>query len=213
MSVPERPLRLFVAAEVPLGQRELIQQGLEPHKNVFAGARFTALESQHITLKFLGTTPQEARPRLDGILGGVAAEHRASAVALSGLGVFPSATRARVLWAGVGDPESLLTRLASSLDLALGALGYGAEKRAFTPHLTLARFKTPARLREPLPRLDERRFTPFEVDRIILYSSRLHPHGARYEALASYPLNRRGRRGLDAGSSASLSDDHRSKEA
>jgi RNA 2',3'-cyclic 3'-phosphodiesterase len=192
LSVDERPLRLFVAVDVPIVQRKLLQDSIEPHAGAFEGARWTAPENQHVTLKFLGATARSGMEQLDRSLRAAAEAGHRGRVGLSELGVFPTPTKARVLWAGLTDPAFVLATAAAALDAALHDLGYGVEQRGFTPHLTLARFKHPVRLKAPLRALPAERFPSFEVDRIVLYSSRLHPTGARYEALAAYPLGATG---------------------
>lgn len=94
----------------------------------------------------------------------------------------------RVLWVGLDDPQGLLAKLAADLERAFEPLGYPTEERAFRPHLTLARFKNPIRLDQPLPVLEAERFGRFAADELQLFQSHLHPHGARYEALARFRL-------------------------
>ena len=103
--------------------------------------------------------------------------------------------RARVLWVGLDDPAGLLAALARDLEAALVPLGFEAEPRAFTPHLTLARFKPPASVAGVLS--DEPRVTApsFEVGHLALYRSHLHPKGARYEVLATIPLGSHSKEG------------------
>jgi 2'-5' RNA ligase len=107
---------------------------------------------------------------------------------LAGLGAFPNARRARVLWAGLDDADGRLVRLASSLDEALRR-EFAPEKRAFTPHLTLARFEPPSVLGDldPAIQLGE----PFVVERIVLYRSHLRRPAPRYESLGQFPLEGR----------------------
>ncbi|MEA2499462.1 MAG: 2,3-cyclic 3-phosphodiesterase, partial [Actinomycetota bacterium] len=74
----------------------------------------------------------------------------------------------------------------SGLDEAMAELGWAGEKRPFTPHLTLARFKRPQRLRElPTLSLD---LLDFVVDSFALYRSRLGRKGSRYEVVERFPL-------------------------
>jgi 2'-5' RNA ligase len=73
------------------------------------------------------------------------------------------------------------------LDEGLGSLGFAPEKRAFTPHLTLARFKTPMRLPD-LPPLSAAALVGWPAGSIVLFRSHLSPRGARYEALSDYPM-------------------------
>ena len=180
-------LRLFVAAEVPELHRDWVQEETKPWRETMSGARWTDPRNQHLTLKFLGWTPAE---RLDDVAAAcekVAGVHRSASLRLSSAGTFPNASRARVLWIGVQDPAGLLAALAGDLDRALEPLGFAIEPRSFTAHLTLARFKNPARLE--VPELDVSALGGFEVDSIGLWRSRLARAGAEYELLQRWPLN------------------------
>jgi len=110
-------------------------------------------------------------------------------VRLTHLGVFPSPGRARVLWVGLDDPAQGLARLSAGLDERL-APEFDPEERAFTPHLTVARFRSPVRIPEPeaLSAISCSA-PPFPVDRLVLYRSHLlGPRGSRYEIVGEYPL-------------------------
>jgi RNA 2',3'-cyclic 3'-phosphodiesterase len=183
-------LRLFVAVSVPRPQLEALDAAVAGFRDDLPGARWAPLDNQHVTLKFLGSTPAELFADVAQAVQSSAESHSPSDVALGGLGAFPSDRRARVLWAGIDDPGSLLTSLAATLDREMEPLGYGIEKRAFTPHLTLARFKEPARVTGTLRELDPSWASSWTVETIELYQSRLSPKGATYEVLGSVPLNR-----------------------
>jgi RNA 2',3'-cyclic 3'-phosphodiesterase len=150
-------------------------------------ARWAPVSNQHITLKFLGSMPRGELAGLTAAFGPVCAAGSGGRVALGDLGAFPRLTRARVLWAGIDDPANLLATLAARLDEALEPLGFEPEKRAFTPHLTLARMRSPSRLPE-LPQLPETLRRRFPVTEVGLFLSRLHPKGARYELLRAFEL-------------------------
>ena len=183
-------LRLFVAVSVPRPQLEALEAVVAGFREDLPGARWAPLNNQHVTLKFLGSTPAELFADVAQAVQSSAESHSPSNVALGRLGAFPSDRRARVLWAGIDDPGSLLTSLAATLDREMEPLGYGIEKRAFTPHLTLARFKEPARVTAILRELDPSWASSWTVESIDLYQSRLSPKGATYEVLGSVPLNR-----------------------
>jgi 2'-5' RNA ligase len=89
---------------------------------------------------------------------------------------------------GINDPDDLLGRLAAALDEGLRVLGFAAEERAYTPHLTLARLKSPAPVGDLATTLPEADWEPIEVDHLSLYRSRLSPRGAVYELLEKFPL-------------------------
>lgn len=179
----ERPLRLFVAASVPEHELAWLREATEGLRDRWPGARWTSAENQHVTLKFLGSTPPDRLSDLLAACSAVAEQIRPSELALEGLGAFPSRTRARVLWAGIHDPALTLTAAAAALDDRLAPLGYTAEKRAFTPHLTLARFRSPVRI-GVLPDLPPT--LAFPLNGFGLWRSHLSPRGARYEQLRNF---------------------------
>jgi 2'-5' RNA ligase len=184
-----KPLRLFIAVDVPDPVGAGLAEAVAPFRQRIPGARWTRSTGWHVTLKFLGTT----WPRLvDEVHEAVAAVARDAAPFVSQLtdvGAFPSARRARVIWAGLADPRARFTSLVADLDEAL-IEHFVPEKRAFTPHLTLARLTPPRDLGEFAPELPGMSVAsePFSVDRMVLYRSYLSPKGATYEPLLAAHL-------------------------
>ena len=183
-------LRLFIAADLPPDLLEDLDHSLAPvrARPEVKSARWTVPANQHVTLKFLGWVDEGALDGVAGTLASVATSHEPSTISLAGLGAFPSERRARVLWVGLDDPAGLLAALAQDLEASLVPLGFEAEKRAFTPHLTLARFKPPASIAGVLSEVPGVAEPSFEVGHLALYRSHLHPKGARYEVLGTIPL-------------------------
>lgn len=179
-------LRLFVAAALPCDVLEAVDGAMAPLRARLDDARWTAPESRHLTLKFLGSTPTKLTRSIGEIVGGVAHRVPPGRVRPAGVGAFPKLTRARVLWVGIEDPHRTLVDLAGGLSDGLEALGYEAERHPYVPHLTLARFKVPAAIEPPLPALDD--LPELTLDEIGLYSSHLSPRGARYERLQTFTL-------------------------
>ena len=178
-------LRLFVAATIPQGELERVAAATTALRERLTGARWTGISNQHVTLKFLGSTEEGRLREVASCVAQAAAGSTRSEIVVGGLGAFPTPRRARVLWAGIDDPAGLLARLAASLDILLEPLGWAPEQRAFTAHLTLARFKSPRPLGD-LPDLQPG--PPIPVDDVVLFRSRLHPKGARYEILERFPI-------------------------
>jgi 2'-5' RNA ligase len=119
-----------------------------------------------------------------GSISTVAGRHAPFPTRVEGLGAFPSRDKARVLWAGLDDGDGRLERLASALDEALSR-EFAPEKRAFTPHLTVARFDPPA----PLDRLEVAfESEAFEIDRIVLFRSHLRRPAPVYEPIGTFRL-------------------------
>ena len=118
--------------------------------------------------------------------------HARFAIDVGGLGAFPSATRARVLWAGVMAGDGPLEALAATVDTALAALGFPREARAFSPHIPVGRVREPRRAEALATLLSARQTRPFgrvAVDAVTLMRSDLSPRGARYTPLAGVPLS------------------------
>ncbi len=177
-------LRLFVALDLT----EEIRRRLAGLAGGVPGARWTEPENLHLTLRFIGEVPEDQAMDIDAAL----AEVRAPAfpLILDGVGVFGSARRARVLWAGVERSEAL-AHLQAKVESALVRCGLPAEERKFSPHITLARLKdAPAdRIGRFLSDRGLFRAGPMPVEHVTLYRSHLGNGGAVYEALREYPLD------------------------
>ncbi|CAN5138655.1 RNA 2',3'-cyclic phosphodiesterase [soil metagenome] len=185
----EKPLRLFVAIDVPGEVKGRLDEVMASFRRPFPGVRWTRVEGWHATLKFLGRTPPGIVEDVRIAVASVAARTSAFETGLTGVGAFPTPRRARVLWVGLADEERRLARISKSLDEAL-APHYVAEKRGPKPHLTLARLDPPREVRDLIPGVLEARTdsASFPVDRLVLYASHLSPRGASYEALERWSL-------------------------
>jgi 2'-5' RNA ligase len=189
-SRPEaKPLRLFVAADVPDDVKAGLASQLAAFRDRIPGARWTRSDGWHVTLKFLGSTWPRLVDEVREAVRSAATASEGFETRLTVLGVFPSKRRARVVWAGLADPDERFAPIVESLDDLL-AEHFDPEKRSFTPHLTLARLVPPRDLAEFAPDLvgSSVESRPFVVDRLVLYRSHLSPQGARYEAVGSEAL-------------------------
>jgi len=150
--------------------------------------RWTRPEGIHLTLKFLGEISEEqARKVIDAL--STLDRFEKFWVEVKGFGFFPDDRRPRVFWAGLEAPLGL-AELAGKVGDAMGSLGFPRETQPFTPHLTLARFKTPRRqpeLRALVGREAHRSLGRFEVSEFFLYESKLSPRGAEYRKVARVP--------------------------
>ena len=184
-----KPLRLFIAVDPSPQAVEPADRALEPWRERFPRGRWVKPENWHVTLKFLGRTWPRLVDSVHEACRDAAAEVRPFTLSLGGLGAFPRATRARVVWLGLEDDEGSLPALAKALDAALEE-EFPPEKRAFTAHLTVARFDPPTDLSGTAEEMEGFRVDarPFRVSKLLLYQSHLSPRGARYEVLEAFPL-------------------------
>jgi 2'-5' RNA ligase len=139
-----------------------------------------------LTLKFLGEVPEGEIEQIGAALRKACADHRPFEASLSSFGAFPSARRARVIWAGAGAGTEELRALAADVEAAFEPLGFGTENRTFVPHATLGRARgKPVRLE--LPAIVPRE-PGFGISRVELMESKLAAGGAVYQTVHSLAL-------------------------
>ena len=191
-------VRLFIAIALPerlLEQLALVQRQLE--RQMPAGSvRWVRPEATHLTLKFLGETSAQRLPQIEQALAQVSRHAHACEIEAGGLGCFPNPRRPRVVWIGLTEPTGRLVALQQSVEEALDVLGYPAEGRAFTAHLTLGRVQERAasgdvrRIGEVVSGAEVGVLGQFRADDIHLIRSVLKPSGAEYTILKTFPLQR-----------------------
>ena len=174
--------RLFVAIRPPEDIRDLLIDAMDDS----ADFRWQEDEQLHLTLRFVGEVERPVAEDLADALGRIHAEP--FSIRVSGVGRFEQ-RNSGALWAGV-EPRERVAALAAKVERICIASGLEPERRAFHPHVTLARWKG-RRTREVAAFLDRTRglaSPPFAVDAFSLFESRLSRHGAHYEEVARYPL-------------------------
>lgn len=177
-------MRLFIALCPPGSVRDALFDLMDG----VAEARWQDDEQLHLTLRFVGEVDGRAAEDLADAVGGLRAS--APSVKLSGVGAFGGRGRAGALWAGLAPREPLLA-LHRKVDQMCVRLGFEPERRAFLPHLTLARLPRNGGGREAerwLARHAGLTSEPFTFDRAILYRSHLGRAGAAYEPLVETRL-------------------------
>jgi 2'-5' RNA ligase len=182
-------MRAFVAIDLPesiraaLGRKQDLFRSASPH------ASWAPPEGIHLTLKFLGDGVSDAKVKEVCQSLKNLGRFESFTVGLKGFGFFPDARRPRVFWAGVEAPTSL-SRLAEQVEEAMQRIGFAREKRAFRPHLTLARFRLPhpqPTLQTLLAQQGEQELGSFEVSEFFLFESKLSPQGAEYRKVERFP--------------------------
>jgi 2'-5' RNA ligase len=180
-------MRVFIAIEIPNEIRKAlgdVQRALRP---LTSNAKWVAPESIHITLKFVGETPEKRLEDIDTALTGLS--WKPFTITVHGVGFFPGTRSPRVFWAGMEAPT--MEGLSEQLDTRMERLGFEKEKRAFRPHITLARAKNTridASLVSAAAKYEDHDFGSFAVDRVFLFKSTLKPSGAVYEKLKEFLL-------------------------
>lgn len=134
-------IRTFIAIELTEELKTALRRTQEdlaeevPSRSV----RWVQPNGIHLTLKFLGDTPEEKVEAVQKALAEVAAQAQPFVFSLSGLGCFPNTRQPRVVWVGLQEPTGTLVRLQQAVEGHVAPLGFPTEKRPFSPHLTLGR--------------------------------------------------------------------------
>jgi 2'-5' RNA ligase len=176
-------VRTFVAVFPPPEVREALFRAARdlPSCKDF---RLIGQEKIHLTLKFLGNVAEDELDNVMQALGPVREKHEPFEVSTSGFGAFPSARRARILWAGVEEGAEPLRAVAQDIEDLLESAGFERGDRPYVPHLTLGR----ARRRQT--KLDDAKASPptlrFKVFGVDLVESVPGKDGVRYSILATY---------------------------
>ena len=139
--------------------------------------------SWHITLRFLGEVPDPApvAAALDRALLGQHALHGL----VEGLGAFPSARKAGVVWAAVQAVG--LDEVAQKVRAATATMG-ARETKPFHAHVTLLRLPSPKDLHAFLEQHQGTGFAEGWLDRVVLWRSELGPKGPRYTPMHTVAL-------------------------
>jgi RNA 2',3'-cyclic 3'-phosphodiesterase len=189
-------IRAFIAIELsPEIQAGLQQAGktLQTRTGVLP-VRWVPVKNIHLTLVFLGDVVAASLEALKAMLGSEITGHRSFEMTVGRLGAFPSLRKPRIIWIGVSAPPDLLS-LQHSIAQGTVHLGYPAEDRPFSPHLTLGRVSknaSPEQVRKIGEILEIEKIETLgtmPVASVNLYQSDLQPGGAVYTRLHSVPLS------------------------
>jgi RNA 2',3'-cyclic 3'-phosphodiesterase len=182
-------MRLFVALDLPDEVRASLSGWALQTVGADERLRLVGEEKLHATLVFLGARDDDTVPDIAAtVVGAFGSEAVAPPLRVDGA-LWLSPRWPHVLTVALADPSGGLARIqAAVLDALVREAGHEAERRAFRPHVTVARVRgriRPFELGAP-PALE------FAPPAVTLYRSVLNtspPVPASYEALASVPLS------------------------
>lgn len=174
--------RLFVAIRPPESIRDLLIDAMDDSPSL----RWVGDEQLHLTLRFIGEVERPLANDIADALGRI--RFGAFELRIKGVGRFEQRSGG-ALWAGI-DPRAPVAGLAAKVDRACVQAYLDPERRAFHPHITLARWNRAGR--EAAEDFERRNSDlasqAFAVDDFALFESHLSRHGPHYEQVAAYPL-------------------------
>ena len=131
-------MRTFIGIELDADVKNAIKIVQAILRRNSVKGRFKYVGNFHITVKFLGEIAVEDTLKIDEVLQKTAAENYAFNLNIVDLGFFGKEENMRVLWLGLGKGFDNLKSLYSSIEESLDDKGFKKDKRAYTPHITIA---------------------------------------------------------------------------
>jgi len=181
-------IRSFIAFDI---NNESILQRMKDFQTQLAkvGADLKLVEPEniHVTLRFLGNiTPATAEKIFEGMKK---LQFVPFDVKIHGVGAFPDLRYPRVLWAGITQGSDELRGIFGQLEPRLRSLGFAADPKGFSPHLTVARVKSgrnKADLAKIMVENADYDFGIMKAQCIKLKRSDLTPRGPIYSTLKEF---------------------------
>ena len=179
--------RAFIAVDVECG--DVLRDAIRELDHFGRTLKPVSPENMHVTLKFLGETDERCVPQLTKVMKDAVDGVSPFEVRLVGTGVFPNLRTARVVWVGMEGAEPFRD-IVKKLEDGCDPMGFGRDKQAFSPHLTLARVREgfSADLADFIKYGQGKDFGSFTVNALKLKKSVLTPAGPIYSDAAEVRL-------------------------
>lgn len=185
-------MRTFIAVNLPDEIKKKVAEVTASLKKIDSGIKWVEPQNLHLTLKFLGWVEDKRLPEVVEITGKVSSP--SFKLKLAGMGSFPEGKSPRVLWVDIIEGAAELKALADHLEEDFSAAGFRAEKREFSPHLTIGRIKDKRgidQVIEEMQKLAGVSFGECVVSSLEIMKSTLSRKGPTYEVYKSTSLGAR----------------------
>lgn len=184
-------MRCFVAIDIPDDVKAALARVSARLRECRARASWVRTEHMHLTLRFLGDVDRERMDSFAGRLREALAAIRPFPLQVRGVGAFPNARRASVVWVGVGPLDGALGNVQTVCEQAAWAIDLPREAKPFHPHITLVRIKDfgpNADLTRAIAREAACIAGEFMASSVSLFKSELTPRGPIYTRIEEFPF-------------------------
>ena len=185
-------IRTFVAVLIDEDLKSRIGEVQGRLRRLAPDVKWVDPEALHVTLKFLGDVREDALPNVYSAVEEAVSKSGPFELSVSGLGAFPNARNARVVWVGIDEGRERLKELAVVVDKNLAKLDFDEEEREFKAHITIGRVKTSRFLKElarGIGEVDARGLGVQAVSSIAVMRSELRREGPIYTPLRVIELS------------------------
>jgi RNA 2',3'-cyclic 3'-phosphodiesterase len=184
--------RIFCGFELPADLRARLDDHIRRLREAVTAARasWSRPDNSHLTVKFFGNVAVDRLRQISEAAELSVKQLPPFSLEIARTGVFPGVNRARVLWIGVNDLSGQLTTLHRTLEEQCELLGFPREDRAYRPHLTIARIRTPEGARKLAELHVQTAFNPCHItlDELVVFRSEPGTHGSKYTAISRHRL-------------------------
>jgi 2'-5' RNA ligase len=182
--------RLFVALEIGSTAQSRLADEQERLAETIRGSalRWTKRDQLHITLVFIGEVSEQRAASIAAVMR-EPLPHPPFRFALGGFGAFPPRGAPRNLWIGVKSGAEHVIRVQALVAERLETVGVERERRPFSPHLTLARWKDSRPSDRPrTTTASPATIASVDAHAVTLFQSRLSSAGSTYAQLVECPF-------------------------
>ncbi len=152
--------------------------------------RWVPSENFHLTLKFLGNTPEEKISTISEVISNTVTSFKPINVKIVKSGVFGSKYKPRVIWFGI-EENNQLQKLGMELFNNLNDVGFPKDRQNFVPHLTIGRITKIADkqlFNNEFRKVSNMFLQSTTIDKVILFESILTSKVPEYNVIESFSL-------------------------
>ncbi len=185
-------LRTFIGISAPKKCWDIKQMLISTMEDENVEIKWVKHLNLHLTLKFIGDTPENDIKELSNELRSIIRSHNSFKLSINGTGCFPNEQKPSVLYLGIKHDQKQLIHLYNDIENFFFDKGYLNSKNEFLPHITIARIKYPQKnlsnftsfLNSSYDSID------FPVKHLQFFSSELLGEGVFYNLLDTFPLGK-----------------------
>ena len=185
-------LRTFISIPLPhvvKGVNQMLTSTFDPDR---IKIRWVKHNNLHLTLHFLGFTPEDDIPLIEKEIAVIISNHKPFNLTISRTGCFPDSLKPSVLYLGIENNLKSLNDLVNKLTLKMTALGYKQRDENYTPHVTIGKINYPQKFKPDLSIFLNSSYDniEFSVDKVQLLSSEVLSEGVVYNILNTFSLSK-----------------------
>jgi RNA 2',3'-cyclic 3'-phosphodiesterase len=180
----------FLAIKLPDVIKQSMDEAKERFQKDFFFKKWVHKEDYHITIAFLGFATENQLKDIKKLVPQYIQGEEKFPLTISKIGTFGMKNAPRIFWAGLNESQEL-HNLRNQVYKACTEAGFQLEKRAFHPHITMAR-KWSGEEEFNLEQLEEtnifdRKPLSFQATEVVLYRTNLL-QTPKYENLITFSL-------------------------